>query len=75
MQAHSLFTVERDGTGDLAFTIFIRDRVSESLLEALILKKAVRKKDRERQTFVMTAMDAKELPKLIPITVCVSVGG
>jgi len=30
----------------------------------------MKREDRGRQTFVMTAMDAKELPKFIPTTVC-----
>jgi hypothetical protein len=66
----SFFTAKRDGTGDLAFAIFVRDTVSESLLETFIIKKRVRAKDSGRQTLLMTAMDANELPKLIPMTVC-----
>lgn len=30
---YSFFTAKRDGTGDLAFAIFVRDTVSKSLLE------------------------------------------
>jgi hypothetical protein len=69
-ETHRLFAVKRDRAGNLTFSIFISDTFWQSLLQ-LSFKKSRGKKIIETRTLVRTAIEAKELPKLMPMTVCV----
>jgi hypothetical protein len=72
--------MKRDRAGDLPFAILVRDTFRQTLLQdkkknVQIVPKVPgnnnkKKKMRTMRTLVRTAMDAKEFPKFIPMTVC-----
>ena len=72
--------MKRDRAGDLPFSVFVGDTFRQSLLQTKtknpdrlnkkVANKGWKRENRWQRTFVRTAMEAKEFPKLIPMTVC-----
>jgi hypothetical protein len=77
VETDDFFSVEGDGTGNLSFSVFVRNALCQALLRGHNSKlnqrggterKKEKKKNASQRTFVTTAIDAYEFPKLIPTT-------